>query len=75
MTKGKYLKVGDSIKVWWSSKQKLVGAPANVDQIVEFGCSPALDFEIDNSDIRNPLTKEIASSHFNKIATKKIIGA
>jgi len=34
-----------------------------------------IDFEIDNSDIRNQLTKEIASSHFNKIATKKIIGA
>ena len=34
-----------------------------------------IDFEIDNSDIRNQLTKEILSSHFNKLATKKIIGA
>nr|MDA3814548.1 hypothetical protein [Candidatus Cloacimonadota bacterium] len=34
-----------------------------------------LNFEIDQSDSRNPLTREIASSHFSKIANEKILGA
>ncbi|MCD6177411.1 MAG: T9SS type A sorting domain-containing protein [Candidatus Cloacimonetes bacterium] len=34
-----------------------------------------IDFEIDYSDNRNPLTKDIVSSHFNNIASKKILGA
>ncbi len=34
-----------------------------------------IDFEIDQTDNRNPLTKEIDSSHFSEIATEKILGA
>ena len=34
-----------------------------------------LNFEMDQSDNRNPLTREISSSHFSKIANKKILGS
>ncbi|MEA2095589.1 MAG: C25 family cysteine peptidase [Candidatus Cloacimonadota bacterium] len=34
-----------------------------------------IDFEIDHADNRNPLMKEIDSSHFSEIAAEKILGA
>ena len=34
-----------------------------------------IDFEIDNSDNRNPLIREMSASHFNKIASQKILGS
>jgi len=34
-----------------------------------------IDFEIDSSDNRNPLTKEIPESHFSNIITKMILGS
>jgi len=34
-----------------------------------------LEFEIDQSDFRNPLTKIITSTSFNKIASERILGA
>ena len=34
-----------------------------------------IDFVIDNSDNRNPLSKEMSASHFNKIVSQKILGS
>ncbi|MDP8202468.1 MAG: C25 family cysteine peptidase [Candidatus Tenebribacter burtonii] len=34
-----------------------------------------LEFEIDQSDLRSPLTKSITSASFNKIASERILGA
>ncbi len=34
-----------------------------------------IDFDIDHTDNRNPLTREIDSSYFSKIATEKILGS